>query len=566
LSIIDLEQGAQPISNLEKTIWLTFNGEIYNYIELREKLIKKGYQFRTSSDSEVLVYLYAEYGASMLELINGMFAFVIYDLSDKKIFFARDRFGEKPLYYTQSPDKTTYISSEINAITKIPNIEKEIDFKAITYFLRKGYIPAPDTQYKNIKKLKASEAALIDKNGNMKKWIYWKPKFNFDHKLKFSEIIEETRHRLDQSVKLRLRSDVKLGAFLSGGIDSSLVVNTIRELNPQMDIRTFCMSFPGSALDESKEAKNTAKVLNTDHYELSVTENDLLSELNHLIDHCGEPFADPSILPTYLICKFAREKVKVMLSGDGGDEAFCGYSEYFRYFPYEQYRDIPLIRNLFSILSLIYPTKVRGSVFVNRMKFSDEEIINNDQEWSFVSSMLSKDYKELVVKNKKEMINSQKSYQNFKFPLRAMLFDMRETYLPEQILFKVDRASMRVGLESRAPFLDHNLIEFALGIPNSMNIKNRFGKRVLREALPDTISKDIKWGRKKGFTPPLGQWFRSVLKNELYSSVQTIPKDLDGYISNDFLIDIFEKHQQGEDHTLMLYRWYVLNRILQNNA
>ena len=150
--------------------------------------------------------------------------------------------------------------------------------------MRKGYIPAPDTQYKNIKKLKASEAALIDKNGNMKKWIYWKPKFNFDHKLKFSEIIEETRHRLDQSVKLRLRSDVKLGAFLSGGIDSSLVVNTIRELNPQMDIRTFCMSFPGSALDESKEAKNTAKVLNTDHYELSVTENDLLSELNHLID------------------------------------------------------------------------------------------------------------------------------------------------------------------------------------------------------------------------------------------------------------------------------------------
>ena len=334
LAIIDLEGGAQPIANEDETIWVILNGEIYNYIELRERLIAQGHRFRTQSDTEVLVHLYEEKGDALLDDLDGMFAFAILDEKKQRLLLARDRFGEKPLYYASlDQSKGLAFASEMKALFPFPGLDKRLDVPAIAQFLALGYVPAPRTHLQGVRKLMAGEALSLDPSSGLRTWRYWQPriKTNGTKPPCRDAAVEDVRARVLQSVRLRLRSDVPIGAFLSGGVDSTFIAAAIRELQPAANLSTFCASFDDQLLDEAPYARLVAEHLGTDHHEVHFSSADFLAIFDELIDHYDEPFGDASMFPTFAVCRTARQVCKVMLSGDGGDECFGGYTEMFGY-------------------------------------------------------------------------------------------------------------------------------------------------------------------------------------------------------------------------------------------
>ena len=333
LAIIDIEGGAQPISNEDGTVWVVCNGEIYNYLELREKLIAQGHHFSTRSDTEVLVHLFEEKGTSLLDDLDGMFAFAIVDTRVEQLFLARDRFGEKPLYWAPVHDGGGLaFASELKALLPLEGLDRGLDVAGVAQFLALGYLPAPRTHLKGVRKLCAGEALLFGPRSDTRTFRYFQPKFVYSNGHRpFSpdEAIDAVRNRFREAVRLRLRSDVPVGAFLSGGIDSTLVASTIRELLPNTSLTTFCASFDDEELNEAPYARQIAEHIGSDHHEVRFSSAELLDIFDALIDHYDEPFADASMFPTFAVCRAARQHCKVMLSGDGGDECFGGYREFF---------------------------------------------------------------------------------------------------------------------------------------------------------------------------------------------------------------------------------------------
>ena len=562
LAIIDLEGGAQPIANEDETIWVILNGEIYNYVEIRERLISKGHRFRTQSDTEVLVHLYEEKGHSLLDDLDGMFAFAILDEKNERLFLARDRFGEKPLYYAPLHEgKGLAFASEMKALFPFPGLDNRLDVAAIAQFLAVGYVPAPRTHFQGVRKLMAGEALSLAPGAGLRTWRYWQPRIepNGTKPPSREDAIASVRARVLESVRLRWRSDVPVGAFLSGGVDSTYIASAIRELQPAAKISTFCASFDDQQLDESPYARQVAEHLGTDHHEVHFSSGDLLAIFDELIDHYDEPFGDVSMFPTFAVCRAARQVCKVMLSGDGGDECFGGYTEMFGYYRWHHVRRTALANAAAKGLLRLWGRDWRGIGLLGFLSKNDWELLYPAERRNAVASCFLPDHRSAAERGLRELEVRALEHARLPYPLSAFEATA-SSYLPEQIMVKVDRASMRASLECRAPFLNPDLMQFATSLPLQYHFRAGTGKAVLRDALPPWVPREIRWRQKRGFTPPLCRWLRGELKGEMQRSLDEGLGELRHLLNPLPARELFRQHLAGFDHSNSLFRWLVLSR------
>ena len=492
LSIIDLKSGDQPIFNEDKSISIIFNGEIYNFLELKETLIKKGHKFYTQTDTEVMVHLYEEYGEDMLNLLNGQFAFCIFDEKKHKLFLARDRMGQKPLYYYF--DNGNFIfASEIKAILEFPNIDKSIDYKALTIFLKHQFIPGDLTSFNKIKKLPPANKMIFQDNKiTIKK--YWQPEFQVEN-IPYKTAKKHIEELLYNSVKLRKIADVKIGSFLSGGIDSSLLTAMYAQIMDK-PINTFTVDFQEKGFSEKKFANLTAKKYQTNHKVLNVNISDL-NELDKILSYFDEPFGDYSLIPTYYLTKAVSKDIKVAISGDGGDELFGGY---------ERYKYFLKINCICPFAKLLGHEKLNYYCKLNK----------HERYMRFISIFKPEELKTFV--NKTYLTES-----NYFFPEnKDIKYDIMANdmffYLPEDGLVKVDRMAMANSIEVRNPFLDHNLVEYSLKLPSKYKFNLLKTKIILRDLSKKYLPNKIVKGKKRGFNPPLISWYND---KKYYDSVRS---------------------------------------------
>ena len=562
LSIIDLEGGAQPLADEGGTVWVVCNGEIYNYIELREQLIARGHRFATQSDCEVLVHLYQEKGTALLDDLEGMFAFAIFDVRKQQLFLARDRFGEKPLYWAKLPGRGIAFASEMKALQPLPGLSHAVDSAAVAQFLSVGYIPAPRTHWESIHKLRAGEQLIY--RGELETSLYSQLRFptpGATATANSQDLPKELWQHLVTSVRLRLRSDVPVGAFLSGGIDSTAIVCATRELEPAAKLHTFCATFEDQNLDEAPYARQIAEHLATDHEEVRFSTTELLDVFDDLVDHYDEPFGDPSMLPTFAVCHAARRSCKVMLSGDGGDEFLGGYREFFRYFSLNPLRRFPGVNPAASLLRLVWPNRLRGIGPITFLSQNDTDLLAGSSGLDILNNF-REEYFPGVLAGVSELRMQSDDHARLPYPVSKME-EMATSYLPEQILVKVDRASMRSALECRAPFLDRKLIEFLIALPIETHFQNGHGKALLRKALPSWIPSEIRWRNKQGFTPPMATWLRTTLKSKMQQALDECANQFGSILNATDIQQKFAAHQAGADHSSELFRWYALSRSLR---
>lgn len=532
LSIIDLEGGRQPMSNENDSIWITYNGEIYNFLELRKDLVGKRHRFKTKSDTETIVHAYEEYGTRCVEKLRGMFAFGIWDAREKKLLLARDRLGEKPLYYYYD-DKKFIFASELKAILQDRRIGRNVNTAAVADYLTYNYIPFPETIFKGIYKLppghsmtvrivQGSSKADIRQDERLELSIkqYWDVAYNPDYSLSADEWAMALREKLKEAVRIRLISEVPLGAFLSGGIDSSAVV-ALMSMVQDTPVKTFSIGFKEEDFSETKYAREIAKRFGTEHHEM-IVEPDAIDVLPHLAWEFDEPFADSSAIPTYYVSKMARRYVTVILSGDGGDETFAGYRRYLWANDMHRYDRLPLAlkKIIFGIPAALLPEGIKGKGMLTHLSkdpFERYAGLNTFSDESYLKNVLSKDVLEDVKVNSN--VNSinymflRKYYDSCKSDdyLTKIQYVDTKTYLAEDILTKVDRASMLCSLETRAPLLDHEVVELAARMPSSMKIHGNETKHILKMAMKDILPNEILFRKKMGFGVPLVHWFKKDL-------------------------------------------------------
>lgn len=512
LSIIDLTTaGHQPMSNADRSLWIVFNGEIYNFKTLREELIRLGYSFRSKTDTEVILNAYAEWGESCLDKLNGMFAFAIWDTRKEKLFMARDRAGIKPLFYYHDAHHLIF-ASEIKAIKQYPGIELGIEETALYDFLTYLYIPTPKTLYKNIAKLPPGHCATFEK-GKLNIRQYW----DIDPAKKISinekDAIAEVQRLLTDSVKLQLVSDVPLGVFLSGGIDSS-AVTALAQAQTDIPMQSFSIGFDVKEHSELPYAKTVSHHTGTLYNERIVSKEMGRDIEEFIINIFDEPFADSSAIPTYFVSALAREKVTVALSGDGGDEVFGGYNWYDRWI--EAQGKSTVSRFLFEAVSRVYPHQLRGYDKIASKSLQSLEL------YSFLMGGFTSDQKRRVLNNKyKSLFNDYDSLWFFKKYWREdidqftrMQYLDFKTYLNDDILTKVDRTSMITSLETRVPLLDHRLVEFAFSLPTEIRNKGFEKKYIFKKAMENLLPAEILYRTKKGFSIPSNKWM-SVREGQL---------------------------------------------------
>lgn len=525
LSIIDLKTGKQPIFNENKSMCIIYNGEIYNYQSIKSELIRMGHHFSTNSDTETILHAYEEWGEECIKKLRGMFAFAIWDSQKETLFLARDRLGIKPLFYSRYNGRFVF-SSEMKSILADPHFERTIDEEALSSYFTFSYIPAPLTIYKNIKKLLPGHF-LIFKNGQATIKQYWDLFFEPNRQKKESDFIHEFMELLKEAVKIRLMSEVPLGAFLSGGIDSSTVVALMSNESYE-PVNTFTIGFGGNTGgfdDERKYARLVAERYSANHKEYEVLPNfeELIDEL---VESFDEPFADDAAIPSYFVCKMARENVTVALSGLGGDEIFGGYERYFGFQVSHVYNKIPEIIREKIIKRLIekMPESSSGSYKVNHMKrFVRTSSANYDKRYFGFVSKINKWHKDSffsengkcydeafdsVEKRFLEIFNS----ANADDPLNKVFYCDIKTYLPEDILACTDRLSMQHSLEVRVPFLDHKLVEYCATIPPEMKMKWFRKKYLLKKGVANLLPGSVLNHKKQGFVGPMTRWLQTDLK------------------------------------------------------
>lgn len=545
LSIIDLHKGDQPMFNGDSSIVIVYNGEIYNYKELRDELADMGRIFRTESDTEVIIQLYEEFGTDCLNRLNGMFAFAIWDKREQQLFIARDRLGEKPLYYSIRSDGEIYFASELKSLRgAIPDLE--LDLTALDSFLSYGYVPSPKSIYKTIRKLPAAHM-LLWRRGEMAVSRYWGPPIvTGGSRSTDGEMLEELRELLIDSTRIRLRSDVPVGAFLSGGIDSSLVVALASQVTSS-SLSTYSVGFDEDDYDESEFARLLARHYGTEHHEIRVKDFDM-HMFPDLVSQFDEPFGDPSALPTYYVTEAASRHLKVCLSGDAGDELFGGYPQY-QLEPGEAWlNSLPsfLRRLFFGVPAKLMPDSVRGKGWLRRM--SAEGPVRYQRNIGIFDSI---ERAALLRPECQSAIDHDASYFQPWFPngggeIAARMSADQNTYLSEDILVKVDRNSMMNSLEVRVPFLDHRIVEFANRLPLDSKIRNGVQKWPLKEVLRPLAPPTIISRPKQGFSVPIRDWLRE--------SYRDLAADLllaDGNRSHDYLDkatvrSLFAAHQSGQ--------------------
>ncbi len=529
LSIIDLSAAAhQPMCNEDGRIWIVFNGEIYNFQELREGLEKKDHRFKSKSDTEVILHGYEEWGVECLSHFRGMFSFAVWDSNLQRLFLARDRLGKKPLVYSRQNGGFSF-ASEIKALLQIPWVERKIDHCALHHYLTYQYVPSPDTIFEGIKKLPPAHYLLYDRGGNLKVERYWKLYFNSNTQtvINLQELGGRIRTELEESVKLRLISDVPVGAFLSGGMDSSLVVGIMAKMSSN-PVKTFSIGFEEKDFDELPYAKLVANHFGTEHHEFVVRPN-AIEVLPKLVWHYNEPFADSSAIPTYYVANVTKDFVKVVLTGDAGDENFAGYPRYLRsewvaFFtrlPYKLRNDLlpRLLRN-FSTFHWREKTLNRLADFVESL--SQDQARNYAEQIKIFNAKEKENIYTEEFSKRVEGIDSLDFLIN-KFEesdtenlLDSLLYVDINSYLPEDLLVKMDIATMANSLEARVPFLDHKFMEFVASIPSQLKLKGSKTKFILKEAFKEFLPDSIFTRKKMGFGVPVSRWFRNELKDYVY--------------------------------------------------
>ncbi len=552
LSIIDLSQFAhQPMSNEDGTIWIVYNGEIYNFLELRDVLIKKGHTFRSRSDTETIIHLYEEYGPECLVYLKGMFAFALWDVKKQLLFLARDRIGKKPLYYWHSPNTFVFVS-EIKSILQDDNFQRKPDYTAIHHYLTYQYVPSPWTAFEGIKKLPAAHY-LVLKNGNIEVKRYWKLSYLPKHTIKEKDLKAEIIERLKEAVRIRLISDVPLGAFLSGGIDSSTVVALMSGIMKE-PVKTFSIGFKEEKYNELGYARMIAEKFRTDHTEF-IVEPKAVEILDKLVWHYNEPFADSSAIPTYYVSKLAREHVTVILNGDGGDENFAGYGRYkanqvsgFMH----SFVPLPLARLVYPLVRLIPHGKDPDNFFWRLKRFLQEytntpELRNAQWLCHFTTEMKEDIYTDdflcrFANTDSFELILNRCGEAEADSFLDRVLYADVMMYLPDDLLVKVDVASMANSLEARSPFLDHEFMEFAAGIPAEMKLKGLTTKYILKEALRNILPDEVLFREKMGFGVPIDYWFRNELKGMVYDTLLSEKAVSRGYFKKESIKKILDEH------------------------
>ncbi|CAN5495041.1 amidotransferase 1, exosortase A system-associated [soil metagenome] len=565
LSIIDLATGQQPIYNTGRTKLIVFNGEIYNYRELKADLESRGYKFRTNSDTETIIHAYDEYGVDCVKLLRGMFAFAIWDEREQSLFMARDRVGKKPLFYTVTAAGEFIYGSEMKVLLEHGGVTREIDHGALDAYLTFGYIPEELCIFKGVHKLEPGHF-LIFKNGEIRTERYW----DFDYSAESlteteDEIASDLLTKLRDAVEVRLISEVPLGAFLSGGVDSSAVVGLMSQIMDQ-PVKTFSIGFNEDSFDELKYARMAASHFKTDHHEFILTP-DFVDIIDDLVWHFDEPFADSSALPTYMVSKLAREHVTVALSGDGGDELFAGYTRYVKDRNRSGLERLPrgIRQNLIRPLSEALPHGARGKNYLFNISL-DAAGRYIDSISHFNGPRKRKLYSnEIRTKMNGNFERGEKLYRQIAGstatddPVENLLYLDSKTYLPSDILTKVDRMSMASSLEARSPLLDHKLIEYVTRIPSSMKLKGNETKYIFKKAIEGFVPKEILYREKQGFGVPIGDWINLQLKERITGDLSDQRSMERGYFDPKYVRVLLDEHSRGRrDHSHALWTLWML--------
>lgn len=561
LSIIDLEGGRQPMSNEDDTVWVIFNGEIYNFEELRPGLEGRGHVFRTHADTEVIVHLYEEMGPACVERLNGMFALAVWDVKRQSLFLARDRMGKKPLYWADT-GRSFLFGSELKALLRHPDCPRQLNAVAMEKYLAFEYVPSPDSILSGIQKLPAGHS-LEWRQGRVEVKRYWDLSFADPAAPADEEAVAaEFRDRLRECVRRRLVSDVPLGVFLSGGIDSSTVVALMSELVPPADIQTFSIAFEDPSFDESTHARTVAEHFGTSHHEQVLEPRLMLDILPRVAAFLDEPFADASVIPTYLLSRFTREHVTVALGGDGGDELLAGYPTFQAHRAARYYRvpawlhervvlpladRLPVSTDNFSfdfkvkrfLLGMSYGRGVRDQVWLGAFHPHELRGLLN----GFAGGGSPFDPIEEVL-----------SHCTSRDELERLIYFYCKFYLQDDILFKVDRASMACSLEVRAPFLDHTFVEFLGTIPPRLKLRGLTTKYILKRAMGDRLPPGIAHRAKKGFGMPVAKWLQGDLRQLAGDLLSPSRLRSQGIFHGDFVGRLWDEHQRGErDHRKQLW-------------
>ena len=564
LAIIDLVTGEQPAFNEDKSVAVILNGEIYNYRELRIDLEKRGHAFRSASDTEVLPHLYEEFGDDMVRELNGMFAFALWDSNRRRLLIARDRFGEKPLYWGMF-DKTLLFASEPKVLLAHPAVRPALNLQALRYYLSFDYVPAPFSIYEGINKLPAAHK-LVFQNGTADVECYWKLNYSTSAPIPGEhEAAERLQELLADSVRMRLVSDVPLGVLLSGGVDSSSVAALAVRASSEA-VKTFSISFAEASFDESAYARGVAKFLGTDHHEERLSANlaaNLVSEIGAWLD---EPFSDPSLVPTYLLSRFTRKHVTVALGGDGGDELFAGYPMYAGIKWAEIYKRVPVSLRSHLIEPMIrrLPVKTKNLSFdYKALRFvtgARYDAVARHHIW--FGSFTPEQQEELLTPHARaatsgdiyEQARQMMTDCGEQDPVKSMQNLDTRLYLAEDILTKVDRASMAVSLEVRAPFLDPRVAEFAAALPSDYKLRGHKTKYILKKAVHDLLPPFVTRRPKKGFGVPVAEWLKYKLRPLARDLLSPERVRRAGVFNPQFVSRLQDEHERGvANHRKLLW-------------
>jgi asparagine synthase (glutamine-hydrolysing) len=573
LSIIDLAGGHQPLSNGDGTLWLVCNGEIYNFRELRQGLIALGCRFKTASDSEVILHSYAQYGDEFIHRLNGMFAFALWDSVRRRLLVGRDRLGIKPLYIARDGARLAF-ASEAKALLELPALDRGLDPAAVASYLQLGYVPAPQCMFRGVRKLPPATLLVVE-NGRVEQRRYWRMPNEVDRSLSKGEWIERVRARMEQSVRMQMVSDVPLGAFLSGGVDSSGVVAFMARASAD-PIKTYSIGFEGGRADdfynELPYARRVAKLFGTEHREI-VVKPDVVSLLPRLLWHLDEPVSDTAFITTFLVSEFARRDVTVILSGVGGDELFGGYRRYLGNHYQTQFERLPRwLRTLAAALGERLPSD-RHSPLLNTLRLAKGFLANIGQSFearygSYVQVFSPEATRRLLRVNDCERFDAIESA--FRMArgddaLNRMLVVDAETQLPDDLLMLTDKMSMATSLECRVPLLDHELVELAARMPEQVKIRGGRLKHAMKAALADVLPPDILERKKRGFGTPMGAWLKADLKPLLARMLDeptVVRRALFDYAQVRTLVADHEANRiDGTDQLLSLMNLEIWSRI-----
>lgn len=556
LSIIDVDGGNQPMANEDETIWIVFNGEIYNFQSLRQDLLKKGHIFRSRTDTEVILHLYEEHGANCVKYLRGMFAFAIWDTKRRRMFIARDRVGIKPLYYCQTRE-AFYFASELKAIIADPSVPREIYAPAIHQFLSFFYVPGEDTLIQSVKKLLPGHYLIVE-NGRITIEQYWDLQFTEERWNKpFGETVEELRELLGATVRNHMIADVPVGVLLSGGVDSSAILSFAVQRTDKK-IKTFTVGFDGGkVVDERPYARLTAEQFGTEHFDISIASGDFWNFLPAYVRHMEEPVCEPPAVALYYVSKLARDHVKVLLSGEGGDEAFAGYPNYANMLKLEQLNFIlgPFAKP--AGLGINLAGKIYGDARFQRYgralgrglpsyyfsRTSGPSSIFNRHKQAFCKSEFLQD----AAMSPREFITKLAEPAKHEPLLNQMLYVDSKTWLPDDLLVKADKMTMANSLELRVPLLDHEVLEFAASLPVDFKVRGKQTKRILKAAFAKVLPKEILTRKKAGFPVPYESWLRREFRENLEDTLLSQRSLSRGYFEKEEVVRLLRAnaHEGG---------------------